>query len=36
VTPAANSKVPVIGNTVPDTVANVLLSLAGPMVVLIT
>src|SRR5262245_9257256 len=35
VTLAANSNVPVIGYTVPYTLANVLLTLAGPVVVLI-
>jgi len=32
---AANSNVPVLGYTVPYTVANVLLTLAGPVIVLI-
>jgi aspartate-alanine antiporter len=36
VTLAANSNMPVLGYTVPYTVANVLLTLAGPVVVLIT
>jgi AspT/YidE/YbjL antiporter-like protein len=36
VTLAANSNVPVLGYTVPYTIANVLLTLAGPIVVLIT
>jgi aspartate-alanine antiporter len=36
VTLAANSNAPVLGYTVPYTVANVLLTLAGPVVVLIT
>ena len=32
---AANSNAPVLGYTVPYTIANVLLTLAGPVVVLI-
>jgi putative transport protein len=36
VTLAAGSNVPVLGYTVPYTLANVLLTLAGPIVVLMT
>ena len=36
VTLAANSSAPVLGYTVPYTIANVLLTLAGPVVVMIT
>lgn len=36
VTLAANSNAPVLGYTVPYTIANVLLTLAGPVVVMIT
>ena len=35
VTLAAGSNVPVLGYTVPYTIANILLTLAGPVVVLI-
>jgi aspartate-alanine antiporter len=36
VTLAANSNVPVLGYTVPYTIANVLLTLAGPIVIMLT